>query len=80
MTLTMAVVCLRVPASSESVTVSHHAQYQDPEIKAAQLNSAIINVIIYTIYSTVIYQNVFCEKVYCVRMQPPGGNLKCKNT
>ncbi len=30
------------------MTVSQHAQYQDPEIRAAKWNSAIINVIIHT--------------------------------
>ncbi len=34
-----------VPVSHDSVTVSQHAQYQDPETEAAKWNSAIINYI-----------------------------------
>ncbi len=47
-TLTMAVFYLSVPVSQDSVTVSQHEQYQDPETEAAKWNSAIIHFIIYT--------------------------------
>ncbi len=49
-----------VPVSYDSVTVSQHAQYQDPGTEAAEWNSAIINLIIYTCASpTGTCQNVF---------------------
>ena len=47
MTLTMALLYSSVPVSHDSVTVSQHAQYQDPETEAAKWNSAIIHLIIY---------------------------------
>ncbi len=37
-----------VPVSHDSVTVSKHVQYQNPETEAAKWNAAIIHFIIYT--------------------------------
>ena len=62
-TLTMALFCSSVPVSHDSVTVSQHTQYQDPETEAAKWNSAIVSFIIYTCaFPTVTCHNVFCEK------------------
>ncbi len=47
-TITMALFYPGVPVNHDSVTVSQHAQYQDPDTEAAKWNSAIINLIIYT--------------------------------
>ncbi len=43
-----------VPASHDSVTVSLHAQYQDPETEAAKWNPAIINFIISVSVKTLV--------------------------
>lgn len=52
-----------VPVSHDSMTVSQHERYQDPEIGAAKWNSAIVNCVIYTFaFPTVTCQNVFCEE------------------
>ena len=58
----MALFFSSVPLSRDSVTVSCHAQYQDPENEAAKWNSAVINYIIYICaFSTVTCQNAFVE-------------------
>ncbi len=44
----MALFYSSVSVSHDGVTVSQHAQYQDPETEAAKWNSAIIDFIIYT--------------------------------
>ncbi len=63
-TLTMALFYSSVPASHDSVTVSQHAQHQDPETEAAEGISAIINLIIYICaFPAVTCQKVLCEKV-----------------
>lgn len=41
----MALFYSSVPVSHDSVTVSQHAQYYDPDTEAAKENSAIINLI-----------------------------------
>ncbi len=41
-------VLFSVPVSPDSVTVSQHEQYQNPETEAAKWNSAITHFIIYT--------------------------------
>ncbi len=52
-----------VPVSHDSVAVSQHVQYQDPETEAAKLNSAIIKCLFYTYtFHAVTCQNVLCEK------------------
>ncbi len=62
-TLVMALFCSSVPVRHDSVTVSQHEQYQDPETEAAKWNSVIINFIIHTCaFLTVTCQNIFCEK------------------
>ncbi len=56
----MALFYLSVPVSHDSVTVSQHAQYEDPETEAAKIKSAINKFIIYICaFSTVTFQNVF---------------------
>ncbi len=42
-----------VPVSGDSVTVSQHAQYLDPQTDAAKWNSAVINLII--CYTAVLF-------------------------
>lgn len=62
-TLTMVPLNPSVPVSHDSMTVSQHERYQDPEIGAAKWNSAIVNCVIYTFaFPTVTCQNVFCEE------------------
>lgn len=51
-----------VPVSQDSVTVSQHAQHQDPEPDAAKWYSAIIKFIIHTRTFSTVTRNVFCEK------------------
>ena len=53
-----------VPVShDDSVRVSQHAQYQEPETEATEWNSAIIYFTIYTCaFTTVMCQNVSCGK------------------
>lgn len=60
----MAPFYLSVSLNHVSVKVSQHAQYQNPEIEAANGYSAVINFIIHTCaFPAVTGQNVFCEKV-----------------
>ena len=54
----MALFCSSVPVNYDSVNMSQHAQYQDPETKAAKCNLAIIHFIIYCDKMS------FMEKVY----------------
>ncbi len=58
--------------SHASVTVSQHAQHQDPETEAAKWNSAVIHFIIYTCdFPTVSCQNVFLDKGFTFNLQMP---------
>lgn len=60
--LRMALFHFRVPVGHGSLTLSQHAQSQDPETKAAKWNSDLINFIICTCpRSAVTRQNVLCE-------------------
>lgn len=43
--ITLAMALFLFPVSHDSVTVSHHAQYHDPETEAVKWNSAILNVL-----------------------------------
>ncbi len=61
----MAQFCSGVPVSYDGVTVSQHAQYQDPETKAAKWNSAIFNFYyLYLFFSTVTSRDVLVKTAY----------------
>ncbi len=49
-----------VPVNRDSVTVSQHTQYQDPETETAKWNSAVIHFIIYTC----AFPTVMCQKYF----------------
>lgn len=51
-----------VPGSHDSVTVSQHEQYPDPETQAAKSNSAIIHFII---IHTCAFLLMTCQDVAC---------------
>lgn len=60
LTLTMAPFSSSVPVSHESMTVSQHVHYRDPDTETAKWNSIFINLIILTFaFPTVVHQNVF---------------------
>lgn len=49
--------------SQQVMTVSQHAQHQDPETEAAKWNSAIVHFITYTCD----FPAVTCQNVVCMR-------------
>lgn len=53
------------------MTVSQHAQYQDPETKAAEYNSAMIDITYTYAFPTETCQNVFVRKAFNVRSLTP---------
>ncbi len=73
----MALFYSSVPESHDTVTVSQHVQYQDPEAEAAKWNSAIIHFIISPVLFLLWFtcQSVLC-KTFCTQLKSTCPKIK----
>lgn len=63
-TLTIASFYSNVSLSHDSVTMSHHAQYQEPKTEADKCSSAVHFIIYSCVFPTVTCDNVFIKMAY----------------